>query len=152
VGIEPLDLLRELRPTIVHLNGHGARPTTMVGSTSRDVVAMEAPPESTPGGLVVHGANGRSQRSSRSARGAANAAETADDVDALRSDLARGSVHIEASDEEASDEEGSDEDSQSVVVAHLCQGEPDMGGSGRTKPAWWATQPPRTVAKPRYPW
>jgi hypothetical protein len=30
-------------------------------------------------------------------------------------------------------------------VAHLCHGEPDTGGSGRTNSARWATQPPRAV-------
>jgi hypothetical protein len=39
-----------------------------------------------------------------------------------------------------------------LFVAHLCHGEADAGGSGRAHPAQWATQPLRTVAKPRYPW
>ncbi len=37
------------------------------------------------------------------------------------------------------------------AVAHLCHDERDTGGSSRMQAARWATQPPRTVAKPRYP-
>jgi hypothetical protein len=37
-------------------------------------------------------------------------------------------------------------------VAHLCHSAPDHDGSGRRKPAGWASQTLRTVAKPRYPW
>src|ERR1043165_31132 len=58
---EPLDLLRELRelkPTIVHFSGHGARPAAMADlAQARDV---PVPSEREPGGAVFDGANGRS--------------------------------------------------------------------------------------------
>src|SRR3954470_8522882 len=53
---EPLDLLRELRelkPTIVHFSGHGARPAgTTDREQGRDVVDVAAPSRDEPGGAV----------------------------------------------------------------------------------------------------
>ncbi|TMQ09207.1 MAG: CHAT domain-containing protein [Deltaproteobacteria bacterium] len=61
---EPLDLLRELRelkPTIVHFSGHGARPAaTTDRAQGRDLVAA-APSADEPSGMIFDGANGRSQ-------------------------------------------------------------------------------------------
>jgi hypothetical protein len=61
---EPLDLLRELRelkPTIVHLSGHGARPIAATDlARGRDVVAA-VPSGDEPVVLVFDSANGRSQ-------------------------------------------------------------------------------------------
>jgi WD40 repeat protein len=58
---EPLDLLRELRelrPTIVHFSGHGARPTSIAAlGQARD---LAAPPEREPAGVVFDSASGRS--------------------------------------------------------------------------------------------
>src|SRR5262252_1734228 len=58
---EPLDLLRELRelkPTIVHFSGHGARPTgTTHREQGRDVVAVTALSGDEPGGVVFDSAN-----------------------------------------------------------------------------------------------
>src|SRR5689334_11560179 len=58
---EPLDLLRELRelkPTIVHFSGHGARPAgTTDRAQGRDIVAA-APSGNEPGGVVLDGAEG----------------------------------------------------------------------------------------------
>jgi hypothetical protein len=62
-AIEPIDLLRdlrELRPTIVHFSGHGARSTATEPTSNRDVVAIGAPSDQ-PDGLVVHSANGHSR-------------------------------------------------------------------------------------------
>ena len=62
---EPLDLLRELRelkPTIVHFSGHGARPDGALDrEQGRDVVAVAALSGGTTGGVVLDSANGRSQ-------------------------------------------------------------------------------------------
>jgi WD40 repeat protein len=62
---EPLDLLRELRelkPTIVHFSGHGARPAgTSDREQGRDVVAAAALSGNEPGGVVFDSPNGRSQ-------------------------------------------------------------------------------------------
>lgn len=58
---EPLDLLRELRelkPTIVHFSGHGARPA---GTTDRELgrdVAAGASSGDEPGGVVFDSASG----------------------------------------------------------------------------------------------
>jgi hypothetical protein len=64
-GVEPQDLLRELRelkPTVVHFSGHGASPVaTVAPAQGRDVVVTGAPAGSELSGLVVNGANGRSQ-------------------------------------------------------------------------------------------
>src|SRR5213078_1393166 len=61
---KPLDLLRELRelkPTIVHFSGHGARPAaTTDRAQGRDLVAA-APSADEPSGMIFDGANGRSQ-------------------------------------------------------------------------------------------
>ena len=61
---EPLDLLRELRelkPTIVHFSGHGARPAgTPDRAQGRDAVAA-APSGDEPGGVMFDGAEGRGQ-------------------------------------------------------------------------------------------
>ena len=58
---KPLDLLRELRelkPTIVHFSGHGARPAgTPDRAQGRDVVAALSGNE--PGGVMFDGAEGR---------------------------------------------------------------------------------------------
>jgi hypothetical protein len=61
---EPLDLLRELRelkPTIVHFSGRGARPAGPPDrEQGRDAVPA-APSGGEPGGVVFDSANGRSQ-------------------------------------------------------------------------------------------
>src|SRR5258707_15150639 len=62
---EPLDLLRELRelkPTIVHFSGHGARPAgTPDREQGRDVVADRALVDNEPGGMMFDGGDGRRQ-------------------------------------------------------------------------------------------
>jgi hypothetical protein len=62
---EPLDLLRELRelkPTIVHFSGHGARPVATADlAEGRDVVATTAPSGGGLAGVVFDGANGCSK-------------------------------------------------------------------------------------------
>ena len=59
---QPLDLLRELRelkPTIVHISGHGARPADAPDrAQGRDVVDL-ARPRDEPGGVMFDGADGR---------------------------------------------------------------------------------------------
>jgi len=64
-AVEPLDLLRELRelkPTIVHFSGHGARPAAITDRTQgRELVADAAPSEDDPGGLLFDSAAGRGQ-------------------------------------------------------------------------------------------
>jgi hypothetical protein len=61
---EPLDLLRELRelkPTIVHFSGHGARPAgTPDRAQGRDVVDL-ARAGNEPGGVMFDGGDGRGQ-------------------------------------------------------------------------------------------
>jgi hypothetical protein len=61
---EPLDLLRELRelkPTIVHFSGHGARPAGPPDrEQGRDVVPA-GPSRGEPSAVVFDSANGRSQ-------------------------------------------------------------------------------------------
>jgi len=60
---EPLDLLREvreLRPTVVHVSGHGG--ARMQGAAhGRDVVAASAPSGGEPHGLAFHDAAGGAQ-------------------------------------------------------------------------------------------
>jgi hypothetical protein len=62
---EPLDLLRELRelrPTIVHISGHSARPVaTAELAGGGDVAITDASSGSEPGGVVFEGANGCSK-------------------------------------------------------------------------------------------
>jgi hypothetical protein len=62
---EPLDLLRELRelkPTIVHFSGHGARQVATADRVEcRDVVGNTAPSGGGPTGVVFDGANGGSK-------------------------------------------------------------------------------------------
>jgi CHAT domain len=62
---EPLDLLREVRdlkPTVVHFSGHGARMLGAPGSAhGRDVVDEAARVAGEAGGLYFHGADGRAQ-------------------------------------------------------------------------------------------
>src|SRR5262249_47421950 len=58
---EPLDLLRELRelkPTIVHVSGHGAAPSTIVDVAEPGDLA--AAPARELGGVAFDGANGHS--------------------------------------------------------------------------------------------
>jgi hypothetical protein len=62
---EPLDLLRELRelkPTIVHFSGHGARPVATADlAEARDVAVTTAPSGGGPASVVFDGVNGCSQ-------------------------------------------------------------------------------------------
>lgn len=61
---EPLDLLRELRelkPTIVHFSGHGARPAGTPDREQGRDVGPAAPSGDEPGGVMFDSANGHSQ-------------------------------------------------------------------------------------------
>ena len=62
---EPIDLLREVRdlkPTVVHFSGHGARMAGAPGSAyGRDVLDDAAPPAGESRGLYFHSADGRAQ-------------------------------------------------------------------------------------------